>query len=65
MYNIFEQSKKLIDKLTNKDSKEYWESSEEISWNKNAIAPDSSEYDEEELYKLIKESDRQRLLRFG
>jgi len=65
MYNIFEQSKKLIDKLTKKDKKEYWETNEGIEWNRNAIAPDNSEYDEEELYKIILESDRQRLLKFG
>ena len=65
MYNIFEQSKKLIEKLSNRDKKEYWEVDEGLEWNKNAIAPDNSEYDEEELFKLIKESDRQRLLKFG
>lgn len=65
MYNIFEQSKKLIEKLSNRDKKEYWEIDEGLEWNKNAIAPDNSEYDEEELFKLIKESDRQRLLKFG
>lgn len=64
MYNIFEESKKLIEKLSKKE-KNYWESSDGIEWNKNAIAPDNSEYDEEELYNLIQESDKQRLLRFG
>ena len=64
MYNIFEQSKKVVDKLT-KHNKKYWETQENIEWNRNAISPDMSEYDEEELYKLIQESDKERLFRFG
>lgn len=63
MYNIFEESKKLLKKITN-PNKEYWEQND-IEWNKEAIAPDGSIYNEEELYKNIQESDRQRLLRFG
>lgn len=63
MINIFELSKKLIDKLNN-PTKEYWEN-DNIDWNSEAIGPGNTTYDERELFESIKESDRQRLLRFG
>ena len=56
-------SKKLIEKLNN-PTKEYWEK-DTIQWNKEAVAPDGSTYNEQELFEAIRESDRKRLLYFG
>ena len=64
MINIFEVSKKLLERLNN-PKKEYWEQATPIDWNHEAPAPDGSTYDEKEMFEAIRESDRQRLLRFG
>lgn len=63
MYDIFKKSKEIIESL-NKENKNYWESND-IQWNHEAVAMDGSIYDEQELLESIKESDRQRLLRFN
>ena len=63
MINIFETSKRIIEKLNN-PTKNYWEKNT-IEWNREALAPDGSTYNEQELFEAIRESDRQRLLRYG
>lgn len=63
MYDIFKKSKEIIESL-NKENKNYWESND-IKLNHEAVAMDGSIYDEQELLESIKESDRQRLLRFN
>lgn len=62
MINLFEMSRKLIEKLSN-PTKEYWETTE-MTWNREALGPDGNQYDEEQVMEAIKESDRQRLLKF-
>ena len=62
MIDIFEMSRKLLEKLNN-PQKEYWEDNI-VSWNRDAIAPDGNMYDEQAIYESIVESDRQRLLKF-
>jgi hypothetical protein len=63
MINIFEMSKRIIEKLNN-PTKNYWEK-DTIEWNREALAPDGSTYNEQELFEAIRESDKQRLLRYG
>lgn len=62
MIDIFEMSRKLLEKLNN-PQKEYWEDNI-VSWNRDAIAPDGNTYDEQAIYESIVESDKQRLLKF-
>lgn len=62
MIDIFEMSRKLLEKLNN-PQKEYWEDNI-VSWNRDAIAPDGNTYDEQTIYESIVESDKQRLLKF-
>lgn len=68
MYNIFENSKKLINKLNENlggTSKEYWEEKgTEVQWNRNVLLPNGEYFDEYEEYLSIQESDINRLRRF-
>ena len=61
--NIFEKSKKLLESINN-PNKNYWEENP-VTWDSNVIGPDGQTYDEESLFEAIKESDRQRLIKFG
>jgi len=61
--NIFEKSKKLLESINN-PNKHYWEENP-VTWDSNVIGPDGQTYDEESLFEAIKESDRQRLIKFG
>ena len=62
MYNIFESTKKIVEKLNN-PNKNYWEDND-ICWDRNAKAPDGNTYNEEELFEALKQSDKNRLLKF-
>ena len=62
MIDIFEISKRLLEKLS-KEKKEYWET-DQIKWERDALAPDGSHYDEELMMETIREGDRQRLLKY-
>lgn len=62
MIDIFETSKRLLERLS-KNQKNYWET-EQIKWERDALAPDGSHYDEELMMESIREGDRQRLLKF-
>ena len=61
--NIFEKSKKLLESINN-PNKNYWEENP-VAWDTNVIGPDGQTYDEESLFEAIKETDRQRLIKFG
>lgn len=62
MIDIFETSKRLLERLS-KQQKDYWET-EQVKWEREALAPDGSHYDEELMMESIREGDRQRLLKF-
>lgn len=62
MIDLFEMSKRLIEKLNN-PKKEYWED-KEVTWNREALGPNGELYDEKEIYEAIVESDRKRLLKY-
>ena len=62
MIDLFEMSRKLIEKLNN-PTKEYWEK-DDVTWNREAIGPDGDQYDEQAIYEAIVESDKQRLLKY-
>ena len=47
------------------ENKKWWETQDNNTFERNAIGPDGSYYDEEQLYESIKESDKKRLLKFG
>lgn len=62
MYNIFEATKKIIEKLNN-PTKNYWET-DTIEWNREAQAPNGETFNEEEMYEALKQADKNRLLKF-
>jgi len=62
MYNIFESAKKIVQKLNN-PNKNYWDK-DTIEWDKSVKGPDGNTYNEEELYKALKQADKNRLLKF-
>lgn len=65
MKNLF----KLLDKHAKNCSndisnKPYWEQRENI-FNSNALSPDGTYVDEQAVFESIKQSDRERLIRFS
>jgi hypothetical protein len=63
MINIFENSIKLINKLKSSE-RNYWEDSS-VEWDKAAKAPDGSTFNEEAMMESIRQSDINRLIKFG
>lgn len=62
MINIFEKLSDLTKSL-NSPIKNYWEINN-IQWDKNAKSPDGGTYNEQLMYESIKQSDRNRLLKY-
>lgn len=65
MKNLF----KLLDKHTKNSSndinnKPYWEQRENI-FNSNVLSPDGTYVDEQTVFESVKQSDRERLIRFS
>ena len=66
MINLFGILKKNEKKLTEGfENKKWWETQDNNAFERNAIGPDGNDYDEEQLYESIKESDKKRLIKFG
>lgn len=63
MINIFEKLHSLTESL-NKPNKNYWENND-ITWDKQAKAPNGETFNEQAMYESIRESDIKRLLKFG
>lgn len=63
MINIFKKLHTLTESL-NKPNKNYWENND-ITWDKQAKAPNGETFNEQAMYESIRESDIKRLLKFG
>ena len=63
MINIFEKLHTLTESL-NKPDKNYWENNE-VTWDKQAKAPNGETFNEQSMYESIRQSDIKRLLKFG
>lgn len=66
MIKLFEMLKKHENVLTEGfENKRWWETQDNNTFERNSIGPDGNNYDEEQLYESIKDSDRKRLIKFG
>lgn len=63
MINIFEKLNNITKNLNN-PNKNYWEDNI-VTWDKTAKAPNGEIYNEEQMYESIRQSDINRLLKFG
>ena len=62
MINLFEKLQSITKSLNNPNLN-YWEKSN-ISWNREAKAPNGETFNEQQMYESIRESDVKRLLKF-
>lgn len=66
MTNLFDLLKKHEQIVTEGfENKPYWETQNDIEFNRNIIGPDGNYYDEAEIYEQLKKSDKMRLIKFG
>ena len=61
--NIFEKLNNIVERLNN-PSRNYWESTH-ATWDREAKMPNNETFDEKQMYEQIRQSDINRLLRFG
>lgn len=66
MTNLFDLLKKHEQTITEGfENKHYWETQNDVEFNRNIIGPDGNYYDEAEIYEQMKQSDKMRLIKFG